>query len=116
MSQITRRAGARHDLIDIIYHYIQEGSPKSGHRFRVQAEAAFERLAGMPGMGTRYAHDHPAQAELRYFPLTSRFKKFLVFYRPVADGIEIVRVLHGARDIAGILAEEFGIGDDDAAH
>jgi toxin ParE1/3/4 len=24
---------------------------------------------------------------------------YLIFYRPLADGIEIVRVLHGARDI-----------------
>jgi plasmid stabilization system protein ParE len=27
-------------------------------------------------------------------------------------GIEIVRVLHGARDIAGILAEQFGVEED----
>jgi hypothetical protein len=27
-------------------------------------------------------------------------------------GIEILRVLHGARHIAGILAEEFGVEDD----
>jgi toxin ParE1/3/4 len=24
---------------------------------------------------------------------------YLIFYRPISDGIEIVRVLHGARDI-----------------
>jgi plasmid stabilization system protein ParE len=34
---------------------------------------------------------------------------YLVFYRTVLGGIEIVRILHGARDIAGILAEEFGV-------
>ena len=27
----------------------------------------------------------------------------------VARGVDIVRVLHGARDIRGILAEEFGV-------
>ncbi len=31
--------------------------------------------------------------------------------RPGAAGLPIVRVLHGARDIAGIVVEEFG-GDD----
>ena len=116
MSQIARRAAARQDLIDIVYHYLQEGSPKAGRRFRVEAEATFQRLAGMPNMGSRYTHEHPALAELRFFPLPSRYKKFLVFYRPLADGIEVVRVLHGARDIADILAEEFGIGEDDATH
>ena len=54
-----------------------------------------------------------------FFPV-SRFKAHVVFYRPVAGGIEIVRVLHGARDIDGVLAEEFGVdteaeaGDDGA--
>jgi len=42
----------------------------------------------------------------------SRFRKYLVFYRPISGGIEVLHVLHGARDIAGILAEEFGVKDD----
>jgi len=33
--------------------------------------------------------------ELRGFPVGN----YLVFYRPASDGIEIIRVLHGARDI-----------------
>lgn len=65
----------------------------------------------MPGMGTLYDHDHPALAELRFFPI-SRFNKYIVFYRPDDRGIQIVRILHGARDIASILAEEFGIPTD----
>jgi toxin ParE1/3/4 len=114
MSQIVRRQAARQDLADIFYHYIREGSPATAHRFRVRAEAAFQRLASMPNLGTRYEHEHPALAELRFLPLPSRFKNFLVFYRPVADGIEIVRVLHGARDIPSALADEFGLeeGED----
>ena len=75
-------------------------------------------LAGMPGMGTRYEPDEPLYADLRYFPVT-RHRKFLAFYRPLPDGIEVLRVLHGARDVAGILAEEFGAdtgdGDNDQA-
>jgi toxin ParE1/3/4 len=93
-------------------------SARAARRFRVQAEATFQRLASMPDMGTRYEHEHPALAELRFLPLPSRFKKFLVFYRPVADGIEIARVLHGARDIHRIFSEELGIeadAGDDAA-
>jgi len=33
--------------------------------------------------------------ELRGFPVGSH----LIFYRPAVDGIEVIRVLHGARDI-----------------
>jgi toxin ParE1/3/4 len=32
--------------------------------------------------------------------------RYLIFYRPIADGIEIVRVLHGSRDVDTIISEE----------
>ena len=67
----------------------------------------------MPGMGTSYDPGHPALAGLRFLPV-SRFKKYLIFYRPIPGGIEVVRVLHGARDIESILADEFSGGEDDA--
>ncbi len=111
MSAIHRRAKARQDLVEIFRYYSREAGLRIAHRFFAQAEATFSRLAGMPGLGTRYDHRHPALAEVRFFPV-SRFRKYIVFYRQVADGIEIVRVLHGARDIAGILSEEFGVQAD----
>jgi toxin ParE1/3/4 len=109
MSRIIRRRAGRQDLVDIAYHYIREDTPVTARRFRDQAERTFRLVAGMPGMGTRCKLEHPALADLRVRPLSSPFEAYLVFYRPVADGIEIVRVLHGARDIPRVLAEEFGI-------
>src|SRR4051794_20876535 len=108
MSQVIyRRYKARQDLLDIFRYYAREAGVRVAQRFFAQAETTFARLARMPGMGAPYEHEHPALADLRYFPV-SRFKHYIVFYRPVADGIELVRVLHGARDVYGILAEEFG--------
>ena len=108
---IHRRRRARQDLVDIYRYHARKAGFRIAQRFLVQAEATFTRLASMPGMGTSYEHEHPALAGTRYFPV-SRFRNHIVFYRPVADGIEILRVLHGARDIANILAEEFGDDDD----
>jgi len=34
------------------------------------------------------------------------FESYLIFYRPIPEGIEVLRVLHGARDIDRILDEE----------
>ena len=31
------------------------------------------------------------------------FEKFLIFYRPRPDGIEVVRVLYGMRDIPALM-------------
>jgi toxin ParE1/3/4 len=39
---------------------------------------------------------------LRSFP----FKDYLIFYVPLANGIEVVRVLRGRRDIKRIFHEE----------
>ena len=112
MSRVVRRREAREDLVEIVTYFVREGSPSSARRFREQAEATFQLLADRPGMGTRYEASDPAFGKVRYFPLPSRFKTYLVFYRPLADGIEVARVLHGARDIPGILADDFGIGGD----
>lgn len=111
---IHRRRAARQDLVEIFRYFAREAGLRIAERFFAQAEATFARLANLPGLGTRYDHHHPALAELRFFPV-SRFPNYIVFYRAAADGIEIVRVLHGARDIAAILAEEFGAdtGDDE---
>jgi hypothetical protein len=47
------------------------------------------------------------------FVAIAGFKQDLIFYRLLPDGIEIVRVLHGARDIGSILAGHFSIQHDD---
>lgn len=108
---IRKLRRARLDLVDFFYYFVSKGSIPTARRFLSQAEATFQRLASMPGIGTRYEPHEPLYADLRYFPI-SRFRDYLVFYRPVPGGIEMFRVLHGARDLHGILAEEFGITDD----
>jgi toxin ParE1/3/4 len=111
MSQVVRRPAADHDLVATFRYYAREAGQRVADRFFAEAEATFARLANMPGLGTRYEPHVPLYADLRYFPL-SRFRSYLVFYRPIAGGIEVFRVLHGARDLHGILAEEFGIEQD----
>jgi toxin ParE1/3/4 len=116
--EIRRRARARQDLIDIFQRYAREAGVRVARRFRTEAEAALTRLAANPGMGTRYEAENPAFAGLRFFPLSSRFKSYVVSYRPTPEGIEVARVLHGARDIPSILAEDLEpdeVGDVDTA-
>src|SRR5713226_8246174 len=66
-----------------------------------------ERLLAMSGMGSLYESDEPELAGVRFFPVT-RFRNYLVFYRPTTTGIEVLRVLHGARDIESLLSGEGG--------
>jgi toxin ParE1/3/4 len=108
---VYRRQMARQDLVDIFRYYAREAGFSVARRFFTQTAATFSQLTGMPGMGVRYQHDHPALTGLRVFPVSS-FREYLVFYRAVADGIEVIRVLHGARDIHSSLGEEFGIEEN----
>ena len=39
------------------------------------------------------------------WPVAS-FEDYLIFYRPTKRGIDVVRVLHGARDLRRILRRE----------
>ncbi len=41
-------------------------------------------------------------ADLRSFP----FGRYVIFYAPIEDGIDVVRVLHGARDIDAVFGED----------
>jgi toxin ParE1/3/4 len=117
VSQVLRRPAANRDLVEIYRYYARQAGTRVADRFFAQAEATFARLAGMSGIGTPYEPDEPLFADLRFFPIT-RFRSYLVFYRPIPGGIEVYRVLHGARDLHRIVAEEFGIdedaGDDEA--
>jgi len=106
-------ARAREDLVEAVA-YLAGRSEQAARRFRVQAEATFGRLAASPGIGAPYEPGDPTYVGLRYFPIT-KFPKYLVFYRPVPGGIEVVRVLHGSRDVATVLEDELGIpgGDEE---
>jgi toxin ParE1/3/4 len=40
-------------------------------------------------------------------------KRYIVFYQPTTAGIEVLRVLHGARDIHRVFDEMVGEASDD---
>jgi toxin ParE1/3/4 len=57
------------------------------------------QLAQFPRMGRMRFN---LAANLRSFPV----KKFVIFYRPLDDTVEIVRILYGARDIESIFQND----------
>jgi toxin ParE1/3/4 len=61
-----------------------------------ELDAAFSRLATQPLMGRARPELAP---DLRSFP----FRRYVIFCIPLPDGIDLVRVLHSARDIDGDL-------------
>ena len=60
-------------------------------------------LVTLPFSGRMFSSENPRLNKLRFFPVTHPFEKYLIFYEPAKNGIDVVRTLHGARDIANIL-------------
>src|SRR6266446_1253097 len=100
MARIVIRPGAESDL-DGIYAYLARKSQTAAERFLEAAQLAFENLAIMPELGGRSESRHRVLADLRVWPIRG-FRKYLIFYRIMPDGIEIRRVIHGARDIESL--------------
>ena len=84
---------------------IAEASVGSALRFYGATEIAFMRLASLPRLGTSRTYRRVKLVGLRMWPIPG-FKKYLIFYRPGRNGIEVVRVLHGAMDLPRELRSE----------
>jgi toxin ParE1/3/4 len=97
-------AAARRDLREQ-RDYIAQDSPAAAERFLAAAEAAFQQLAEMPGMGTRKRVRNARLAGLRQWRVRG-FERYRIYYRATEESIEVLRVLHGARDIDRILEEQ----------
>jgi toxin ParE1/3/4 len=94
MAGIHRTAQAEEDLIEI-WTYIAQDNINAADSVLDDIEARFLALAAHPLMGPLRPDIAP---ELRYFVSG----KYLILYRTVPDGIQIVRVVHGARDLSNL--------------
>ena len=92
-----RLSGPARDDVRAIWQYLRDQSPQAAARVRADLEAAMSRLAEHPGMGH-------LRADLTDQPL--RFKlvhRYLIVYLPGTRPLQIVRVLHSARDLPPML-------------
>jgi len=94
---IRRNPLSRED-VDQAAVYLADHNPDAGFRFLESLESSFRRLAEMPAMGAVRTFPVSPWQDMRFFPVTG-FPLYLIFYRPLAGGIEILRVLHAARDL-----------------
>ena len=95
MARVTRRPEARADLAEI-WDFIAQDSPKRASELLRNLESVFETLASQPMMG----RERPELADdLRSFPVG----RYVIYYLPWPDGIDVVRVLHAARDVTRLI-------------
>jgi len=95
MRKLTVSDDAEEDLLEI-WDYIAPRDLAAAEGVISEISAVFSMLAENPLAGRSRIE---FRQELRSFPVGM----YLVFYRVIEDGIVIVRVLHGARDLPGVL-------------
>ena len=100
MTSIQKRPQVIRDLIELAT-YIAEDNMDASDRFLVASEETFKQLAQTPKMGKPCQFYHPNLIDVRQQAIKG-FRRYLIFYRLIDSGVEILRVVHGARDIEDI--------------
>ncbi|MGK7953560.1 MAG: type II toxin-antitoxin system RelE/ParE family toxin [Xenococcaceae cyanobacterium] len=100
MSNICRfTAPASRDIEKIVDYVADKSSFDSAERLLKKINQKCSKLANFPNMGRRRDELSPL---LRSFPVDD----YLIFYRPIENGIEVLRVVSGYRDLDALFDEE----------
>lgn len=85
--------------IENIWKYVPPNNLKAANKLFDTLRESFPKLAKFPQLGRE-------RSELAPFLRSFSVKNYLIFYRPIDEGIEIVRILHGSQDIKTIFQDE----------
>lgn len=96
MSQnITRTPLANEDIL-VIWEYIARDNVRAADKLLCRIDETFKSLAKTPGIGSL---QEKYGIGIRAFPVG----QYIVFYEEIDSGIEVIRVLHGARHLDDLL-------------
>lgn len=98
MPKVHRTAASRKDYFEIFF-YIARDNIDAAERTLRRFDEKIELIASMPGIGTDRAE---LRSGVRSYPVGN----YLIFYRVIDGGIEVLRVIHGARDLRRIFNPE----------
>ncbi len=106
---LTIRNRATQDVRQQANYILANGNTTAAKYYLEMVELTFEQLISVPRIGkiVRFLTDSQ-MGEVRQWRV-KEFTDYLVFYRANVDVIEVLRVLHGARDLPEILPQ---IDDD----
>ena len=91
MSRVTLRPQAELDILEI-WGYIADDSVRAADRWVDELNEKFALWATQPRMGT-------ARDELMVGLRSLSFGRYVVFFESMSYGIDVIRVLHGSRDL-----------------
>jgi toxin ParE1/3/4 len=91
--------------VDSAAAFIARDNIQAALRFYDAIDVTFRQIREHPNRSPRYELEHARLSGLRRRAV-ARFENHLVFYRVEGEAVVVIRVLHGARDIAHALEED----------
>lgn len=98
MRQIFIKPQARVDLLEI-WHHIAQDSAEAAHKVSLRLESEIVALAEFPGKG----HKRADVADERYHFWS--VYSYMIAYRFDQESLQVVRVVHGARNFRNLFPE-----------
>lgn len=99
--RLVQRRAAEADVAEQVA-YLAADRPAIAHRYAIALEDAYERIRSMPEIGVLRSYGSRGLGAVRVWSVPG-FRRFLIFYRVTAKTVEVIRVLHSARDIPRVL-------------
>jgi len=95
MGRILLTRQAEEDLLEI-WSYVADDNPAAANDLLDDIDATCAKLPGAPHSGRLREELAP---NIRSMPVGN----YVIFNQPEEDGVVVIRVLHGARDLPGLL-------------
>src|SRR5262245_21954880 len=100
MLQVIRTEQAEADLEQIL-DYLEERSPAAAERLAAAIDERCQLLGTVPALGSPRDDIRPG---LRCVVV----QRYVLFYRVTEQAVEVLRILHGSRDIDTLMREDEG--------
>jgi len=98
MRPVVRTDQAEADLAGIL-DYLDERNPFAAERLAAEIDERCTLLAEFPEVGRTREEISPGLRSILV-------QRYVLFYRVTPVGVEVLRILHGARDLEGLLGGE----------
>jgi toxin ParE1/3/4 len=93
------------DELWVVWNFIAQDNPSAATRVIEAAYETFQTLAANPRLGRPRKFRNPRLRAIRSWHVTG-FDNYLIFYRSIPEGIQVLHVYHGARDIETLFGEK----------
>jgi len=104
--KVFYRQAARDDIVrQFRYYLLAADVPEVAIRFRESVRRTVQSLRDHPQVGPRYSSDNPRLQNLRTWPVAG-FEAIRIYYLLQENTVQILRILHGKRDVRRIIEGE----------